>query len=122
MLKSLLQALFGRPEPPTSGGNLSHEWRRAPERTWNSDLLEEVPVSLTVTTGHHGFLKVVGESHYQGALRSLEDRLGREAVFEARLVPEPDNPTTMRPWRSPITRMVQCVRGDRVLRQVGGSG
>lgn len=47
---------------------------------------------MSVTAGHHGFLNVVGESNYQATLRPLADRLGRDGVFEARLVPEPDNP------------------------------
>jgi hypothetical protein len=47
---------------------------------------------MTVATGHHGFVSVVGESHYQETLQRLADRLGSDGVVRARLVPEPDNP------------------------------
>jgi hypothetical protein len=36
-----------------------------------------------------GYLEVVGESHYQDALRLIADKHGR--ICSARLVPEPDN-------------------------------
>ena len=53
-------------------------------------------------TGHHGFMGVVGESHYQSALRAIRRELKEEIEdydpdydeleFTATLVPEPDNP------------------------------
>jgi hypothetical protein len=47
---------------------------------------------MTVASGHHGFVSVAGESHYQETLRELADRLGPDGVLRARLAPEPDNP------------------------------
>lgn len=48
------------------------------------------------TDGHHGFVAVVGESHYQETLLQLKtalDTLERDPpAFEAFLIPEPENP------------------------------
>jgi hypothetical protein len=65
---------------------------------------------MTVTTGHHGFVSVVGESHYQDTLRPLADRLGLDGVFTARLVAEQDNPYD-------ATAVAVCV--DSTLAKVG---
>jgi hypothetical protein len=93
MFKTLLGMLFGRRDQAAELKTVpAPAWRKAPERTWSADAGHGVSVTMTVTTGHHGFLSVVGESNYQGALRPLADRLGRDGVFVARLVPEPDNP------------------------------
>lgn len=48
--------------------------------------------TVSVPTGHHGFVQVVGESHYQDALRTLVAKLGSDGIFTVRLVPEPNNP------------------------------
>jgi hypothetical protein len=94
MLRAFLRALFGRPEPTTAPARpeTSSAWRTAPTKTWSDDVGEGISVTMTVTTGHHGFLSVVGESRYQETLRSRADQLGPDGVFTARLVPEPDNP------------------------------
>ena len=110
MLRALLRTLFGRPSAAPSSETASLEspppaaeavpsavspvkpWREAPTRTWGDDVGHGVAVTVTVTTGHHGFLSVVGESHYQDALRKIARRSGPGGVFTARLVPEPDNP------------------------------
>lgn len=66
-------------------------WRKAPEQTWTEDAGHGISVTMSTTTGHHGFLNVVGESNYQETSRPLAERLGRDGVFVARLVPEPGN-------------------------------
>jgi hypothetical protein len=94
MLRALFRALFGRPanSAATQSPPPLPRWRTAPTKIRTTDLGGGVSVSLTVTTGNHGFLAVVGESHYQRALRSLVTRVGAGGVFTARLVPERSNP------------------------------
>jgi hypothetical protein len=70
----------------------SPRWREAPTRTLSEDIGSGIVATISFPTGHHGFVAVVGESHYQDVLRSLAGRIGSAGVFKARLVPEPDNP------------------------------
>jgi hypothetical protein len=76
---------------PPSQAPQSPEWRAPPTRTLTDNLGDGIVLTTTFATGHHGFIPVVGEGHYQDALRALTDRLGSAGVFSARLVPEPDN-------------------------------
>lgn len=50
-------------------------------------------------------MSVVGESFHQDVLRTLAVRLGSDAVFSARLVPEPLNPHD-------ATAVAVCVNDD----------
>jgi hypothetical protein len=91
MLRAIFRLLLHRPDqpqvdPPTDRG------RTAPAKTWTEEVGEGVVATVTVSTGHHGFVSVVGESHYQDALRKLSIHLNSERVFRARLVPEANNP------------------------------
>jgi HIRAN domain len=96
MLRAIFQAVFGRREEPDSSPQPqrqeSQTWREAPTKTWVDDIGGDLVATVSITTGHHGFVQVVGESHYQDTLRTLAGKLGSEGVFTARLVPEPDNP------------------------------
>jgi len=93
MLRAFFTALFGGRSQPSKKANApAPAWRTAPERTSTYDVGHGISVTMTVATGHHGFLTIVGESHYQDTLRPLANRLGHDGVFVARLVPEPDNP------------------------------
>src|SRR3954453_2190671 len=110
MLRALFRVLFGlrddkaKPssQPPMAA---RPSWREAPTRTDTNDLGHGIVATLTYQTGHHGFVQVVGESHYQDALRTLAGRIGSDGVFTARLVPEPDNPHDPR-------AVAVCVDGD----------
>ena len=89
--------MFGRrddqpsPSPSPSPSPLPSRWREAPRKTLVDDIGGGIVVTTTFSTGHHGFVAVVGESHYQDALRALVGRLGSEGIFTARLVLEPTN-------------------------------
>jgi hypothetical protein len=85
MWRALHAAIFGAPTPP-----------HAPTR----DPLDGPPAPWRTRTdahkGPHGFVAVVGESHYQDTLRQLSDgfeTIGRdERTFTVQLVAEPTNP------------------------------
>jgi hypothetical protein len=91
MLKGFLKALLGTPGAEPSRTPPSPQAWRQPPVMQTRDEIGPVVVTMTLTTGHHGFVAVVGESHYQDALRSLSSRSGPEGIFTARLLPEPDN-------------------------------
>src|SRR3954449_10463112 len=110
MLRALFRVVFGQRQDTSQ--SCSHpstsqppSWREAPTRTDTNDLGHGIVATLTYQTGHHGFVQVVGESHYQDALRTLAGRIGSDGVFTARLVPEPDNPHDPR-------AVAVCVDGD----------
>lgn len=89
-----LWALFGRREnaaPSPSDAASSPRWREAPTRSWRAEV-GGIEATMTYATCHSGFVAVVGELHYQAALRSLANRQLPERVFLARFVVEPDNP------------------------------
>jgi tetratricopeptide (TPR) repeat protein len=95
MLKVLMNALFGTgdaerlptaPQEPVA----SQPWRRPPMKE-TRDEIGPLVLTMSYSTGHHGFVGVVGESHYQDALKALASRLGPDGIFRARLMPEPDN-------------------------------
>lgn len=107
MLRTLIRLVFGQKDhdskpsasplqpravsaPPPSAP--SPRWRGAPTRTLTDDLGNGVTLTTTYATGHHGFVSLVGESHYQDALRALAVRIGSHGIFTACLVPEPSNP------------------------------
>jgi hypothetical protein len=96
MLRAILRAVFGRRDDLASAAQTDQQatptWREAPAKTWVDDIGSGLVATVSVTTGHHGFVQVVGESHYQDALRTLVARLGSDGIFTARLVPEPNNP------------------------------
>lgn len=96
MLRAIFQAIFGRRDEPASAAQPQRRetqtWREAPTKTWVDEIGSGLVAKVSITTGHHGFVQVVGESHYQDALKALAARLGAEGIFTARLVPEPDNP------------------------------
>jgi tetratricopeptide (TPR) repeat protein len=69
------------------------------------DLGNGIAATVTYSTGHHGLVQVVGESHYQDVLRALASRIGSGGVFTARLVPEPLNPHD-------ANAVAVCVEGD----------
>lgn len=94
MLRTILRVLFGGREqpPPTAPPASPPRWRETPTRKWQADAGHGVSATMTYTTAHSGFVAVVGESHYQDALRALTRRQPPDGVFTARLVPEPDNP------------------------------
>jgi hypothetical protein len=96
MLRAIFQAVFGRRDEPTGAAQPHRQetptWREAPTKTWVDDIGSGLVATVSVTTGHHGFVQVVGESHYQDELRTLVARLGSDGIFTARLVPEPNNP------------------------------
>ena len=114
MLRAILRAVFGqRNDKPGSSPSPASEtprWREAPTRTLSDDLGNGIAVTMTYATGHHGFVPVVGESHYQDVLRALAGRIGSDGVFTARLVPEPLNPYD-------ANAVAVCVDDD--LRKVG---
>ena len=95
MLRKFFQIVSGRrdgkPTLPSTSPQHRSPWREAPTRTLTDDIGHGVVLTTTLSTGHHGFVSVVGESHYQEFLRSLVRELGRDAIFIARLVPEPGN-------------------------------
>lgn len=96
MLRAIFQVLFGRGDDATRPRQAQPKekplWREAPTRTWVDEIGSGVVATVTVTTGHHGFVQVVGESHHQEALRGLAAMLGPDGTFTARLSAEPDNP------------------------------
>lgn len=53
---------------------------------WLHAIFVSLRVEMSYSTGHHGFVAVVGESSYQDTLRTLP------TIFTAMLVPQPDNP------------------------------
>jgi hypothetical protein len=96
MLRSFVQFVLGRrksstsdsaDEPPPS----SPQWRQSPTRTWSEEVGNGLVATMSMATGHHGFVGLVGESHYRATLARLASILGPEGVFTARLVPEPHN-------------------------------
>lgn len=114
MLRAFLRVVFGRRDDKSrSSPSLTSQpprWREAPTRTLSDDLGNGVVATMTYSTGHHGFVSVVGESHYQDVLRALVSRIGSDGVFTARLVPEPHNPHD-------AEAVAVCVDGD--LAKVG---
>jgi hypothetical protein len=108
MLRAFLRAVFGRRDDKP--GSPAPRWREAPTRTVSGDLGHGVVATMTFSTGPHGFVAVVGESHNQDVLRALAGKLGSDGVFTARLVPEPHNPHD-------ANAVAICVDGD--LAKVG---
>jgi hypothetical protein len=93
MLRALLRLMFGGQHvESSSAGDGPSPWREAPSKTWRDEVGAGVVATVTIQTGHSGYMSVVGESHYQPALRALAARRAPGNVFTARLVPEPDNP------------------------------
>lgn len=96
MLKRFFGVLFGvepvTEEPPTK----PQAWREAQVETIRTDIGHGVVANMSHPTGHHGFVEVVGESHYQETLQQLSllfETIGRdERNFTVKLVPEPSNP------------------------------
>jgi hypothetical protein len=82
-LRALVRALFGASQP----GPL----------TVASPVLQTRP-ALLAGAGPHGFMGIVGESHYQPALHALRRQSRQDGCeadgleFTATLKPEPDNP------------------------------
>jgi len=114
MLRRIFRAVFGRHDQPTSpakpGRQEQPAWREAPTKTWVDEIGGGIVATVTVTTGHHGFVQVVGESHYQDSLRALAVKFGSAGVFTARLVPEPDNPHDT----NAVAVVIDDPEGDRV--------
>ena len=96
MLRALIKLMFGprpdvQPESLPSAPEPPSRWREAPSRTLVDEVGGGIVLTTTYSTGHHGFVSVVGESKYQDALRALARRVSADGVFIARLVPEADN-------------------------------
>lgn len=114
-MRGFLRVLFGqRGDPSTSPSpplpTPSQRWREAPTKNLTDDLGHGIVTTVTYPTGHHGFVAVVGESHYQDVLRALAGRIGSDGIFTVRLVPEPHNPHD-------ANAVAICVHGD--LAKVG---
>ena len=95
-MSGFFRRLFGlqddQPKASPSPTSQPPRWREAPSRTLTEDIGHRVVLTTTFPTGPHGFVSVVGESFHQDVLRTLAVRLGSDAIFSARLVPEPLNP------------------------------
>src|SRR5687768_7993260 len=91
-LKGLFGQRDGQSKASPSPTSQPSRWREPPSRTLTDDIGHGVVLKTTFSTGHHGFVSVVVESHYQDALRALAGRLGSDGIFTARLLPEPLNP------------------------------
>lgn len=115
MLRAFFRVVFGQRDDKSTSSSptlpaQSPRWREAPTRTVSDDLGNGIVATMTYRTGHHGFVAVVGELHYQEILRALAGRPGSDGTFTARLVPEPDNPHDAK-------AVAVCVDGD--LAKVG---
>lgn len=101
MLKFLKRVFGSRPEapapqtPPTAPAAPPPAATVGTAAAWREPARHSAPVGMEFSGGPHGFVGVVGESHYQEALRGLSDALEvlerHERNFDARLVPEPNN-------------------------------
>ena len=92
MFRKFVEFLIGPSGPKNEpDGAAPAGWRQAPSRT-TVDEIGGIKLTMTMSTGHHKFVSIVGESHYQDAIRAVSRRVGSEGVFTARLVLEPDNP------------------------------
>jgi hypothetical protein len=94
MFKALVQLFTGK--KPIPGASATPPWRPDPVNTIATEVAPGITATMSYQTGHHGFVQVVGESHYQETLQQLSQlfaTIGRtERVFTVKLVPEPDNP------------------------------